>query len=392
MVDKNILMLSSAEYKASSRFTRSAQMFSEKGNNVEILCCDRLYNNPKREKLDKINIRFVRSFLSKKKLNVLTMPFFLLYLYLKYLIKTIKKPKIDIIYSYTLDLLPISILLKKIKKSKLIYDSAEYYPGMIINYVPKFIYYMVRAIYYKLAKKADYVITTNKLLEYQFKLAKVKKVKIIANVPDTNIFFFNENNRNKIRNDLKIPNNTIVFSFIGFMAEFRGLEEMVQASKILSKENNNFKILIIGKGPKKQEIMRRIEVNGLKEFFIIKDFIELNSVPQYLSASDVVFILYNPDKLNNWYGVPNKLFEAMACERAVIGSNFGNLKNLINDIKCGLLVDMKNPKDIADKMKIILEDGALRTKLGKNGYNRTINEYNLKYNTNTLNKVIEELN
>lgn len=389
--EKKILMISSSDYASSTRFYQIAKTLATNGNEVSLYCVDRKYEFPKKQKLENINVIFFRSFLTKLNMNFIIMPFILLHIYLKIFIKTLRSPKFDIIFSYDFDMLILSIILKKVYKSKLMYDSAEYYPGMIITSVPIIIYYGVRALYYKLARKADYVLTTNTWTKYQFKLAKVKKVQVISNVPDLTIFHFDLNQRVKIRNELNIKENVIVFSFLGFLSRYRGLEQLINACKILKNSSENFKILIIGKGPILNELIQKVNESSLKSYFIFKNFIPLKEVPKYLNASDITFILYNPDELNNWYAVPNKLFEAAACRRAVIGSDFGHLKKLILEMDCGILVDPKNEKEISDKMKYLIKNPNLIERLGNNGYKKIIEKYNLEYYSNFLYDVIKDL-
>jgi len=391
MKKKNILMLSSADYTVSTRFTRLAKILNQNDYNVTIICVDRFSRFPKNLNLNGLKIIFVKSFVSNLNLNFITMPMFLIHLYIKIFFKIIRK-KFDIVYSYTFDMQVISILAKKIFKSKLIYDSAEYYPGMIKDRIPHLIFSIIRAFYYKLAKKADFVLTTNTWTKYQFKLAKVNNVKVISNVPELDIFYFDSKIRNFTRNFLSVEEDVTLFSFIGFLAEFRGLEEIVEACNILKGEVNSFKILIVGRGPIKGKILNLIKKYNLSNYFIILEHINLDKVPRYINASDAIFVLYNPDRLNNWYAVPNKFFEAVACQRAIIGSNFGYLKKLILELKCGLLVNPKDVYDITEKMRLLIKDTDLRKTLGTNGVKLIRSKYNLNHYSKIFLDGVRKLN
>lgn len=62
--------------------------------------------------------------------------------------------------------------------------------------------------------------------------------------------------------------------------------------------------------------------------------------------------------------------EAMNYGLPVIGSNVGGIPEIIDDGKNGFLVDPENPKEIAEKIRIIFEDEALRNKISENAYKR----------------------
>ena len=388
---KKILMFSSADYTVSTRFTRLAKIFNQGNFDVTIICCDRSFNFPKVSNLNGIKIIFIKSFLSKLKLNFIIMPFFLLHVYIKMFFKILHH-KFDFIYAYTFDMQIISILIKKIFKKKLIYDSAEYYPGMVGDRVPYPIFSLIRTLYYKFAGKADLVLTTNTWTKYQFRLAKVDNVKMISNVPELDMFFFNPSVRKTTRDLLNLKEDVVLFSFIGFLAEFRGLEEIIEATKLLRENVSNFKILIVGRGPIKGKVMNLIKSYNLTNYFIVLDFVKFDKVPRYINASDAIFILYNPNRLNNWYAVPNKLFEAVACQRAIIGSNFGYLKNLILEMNCGLLVNPTDAEDIAEKMKSLIKDTDLRKRLGINGIKHIRDKYNLEHYSKILLNEVKKLN
>jgi glycosyltransferase involved in cell wall biosynthesis len=206
-------------------------------------------------------------------------------------------------------------------------------------------------------------------------------------VPDTDLFKFDRGMRNTIRKRLAIEEGITLFSFIGYIGTYRGLENIVDAINILSKTETHFRFLLIGRGPLKHRIVKKMKRKGLSEYLLVKDFIPLTNVPHYLCASDVVFCLYDPVELNNWYAVPNKLFEAAACARPVIAGNFGYLKILILEMNCGVLADPTTPEDIAKQMRRLIRDPDLREKLGENGEKSIKRTFNL----NNISKKLENI-
>lgn len=393
MKEKTIIMLSSADYTTSSRYTRIARIFSEENNHVILYCCDRDNKYKGTKTLNKIEIILPHSSLANSELNFLSLPVFLIHFYIKIILYFIRNiSQIDIIYSYTFDTLIPGIILKKIYNAKLIYDSAEYYPGIVVNHAPYFLYLIIRALYFRLSKKADYILTTNEWTKFQFTHVGDHNISVIPNVPNTDLFHFDRHMREEIRKSLGINMEIVLFSFIGYIGTYRGLENIVKAIKILSKERHNFRFLLIGRGPLKHKLIKMMKKENLMKYLIVKDFIPLENVSHYLSASDVIFSLYDPIELNNWYAVPNKLFEAAACKRPVIAGNFGHLKKLVLEMNCGLLVDPNDPIDIAEKMSDLIVNPDLRKKLGKNGLMAIKQKYNLSIVSKILRKLLHKLN
>jgi glycosyltransferase involved in cell wall biosynthesis len=63
--------------------------------------------------------------------------------------------------------------------------------------------------------------------------------------------------------------------------------------------------------------------------------------------------------------MPNTVLEAMACGLPIIASDIPAHRELIINGKNGLLVPVKNPKALADAIKLLIENKSLRNKLGE---------------------------
>lgn len=69
-------------------------------------------------------------------------------------------------------------------------------------------------------------------------------------------------------------------------------------------------------------------------------------------------------------GIPRVLIEAMACGKPVIGSRVGGISEVIVDNETGLLFESENDQDLAEKIRMLLDDTRLEQRLGNAGYER----------------------
>ena len=67
----------------------------------------------------------------------------------------------------------------------------------------------------------------------------------------------------------------------------------------------------------------------------------------YLAQADLGIIMNRPTHYNNRIGLPNKLFEYLACGLPVISSNLPEIKKIIDKNECGIILDSDEPKKIA---------------------------------------------
>ena len=74
-------------------------------------------------------------------------------------------------------------------------------------------------------------------------------------------------------------------------------------------------------------------------------------------------------------GLGTAFLEAMAVGLPVIGTPVGGIPDIIKDGQTGLICQAGDPKDIADKIKTLLNDLGLRKRLSENGCRMVSEKY-----------------
>lgn len=83
-------------------------------------------------------------------------------------------------------------------------------------------------------------------------------------------------------------------------------------------------------------------------------------------------------------GISNSVMEYMALKKPVITTDCGGNRELIINNYNGFLVDYQNPKQIEEKICLLLENIKLAENLGQNGFNRLKKDFNLEIMGNNL--------
>jgi glycosyltransferase involved in cell wall biosynthesis len=78
-------------------------------------------------------------------------------------------------------------------------------------------------------------------------------------------------------------------------------------------------------------------------------------------------------------GIPNSLIEAMAAGRAVVASDVGNISELVSDKKSGLLFESDDLASLIEALKVLIDDGQLRSKMGLAGRKIVEEDYDLTH-------------
>lgn len=162
-----------------------------------------------------------------------------------------------------------------------------------------------------------------------------------------------------------------VKNIVGTIANFyptKGLEYLIRAADYFN-DNEGLVFFIIGDGELRPELERMIREKGLER----KVFL-LGQIPdayRFLPGLDI-FVLPSMKE-----GFPWALIEAMSAKLPVIATDVGAVSEIIDDHKNGLLVKPKNPAELADKIKEILENDHLRNELGIQAHQTVLFKFEL---------------
>lgn len=117
---------------------------------------------------------------------------------------------------------------------------------------------------------------------------KRNNFKIINNGIDVDKFIFNNNNRSFIRKKLQIPENAFVLGNVARLSFEKNHKYMLEVFFEFQKINNNSRLLLVGDGKQRDEIISLIKEMKLDNSVILTG--QRNDIPNLLSAMDC-FIL-----------------------------------------------------------------------------------------------------
>jgi len=85
------------------------------------------------------------------------------------------------------------------------------------------------------------------------------------------------------------------------------------------------------------------------------------------------------------------VLEAMAFGKPIIGSRIGGIPEQIEDGKTGLLFEMGNVAELAEKMELLAGDAELRDQMGRAARSKLEQEYSLAEHNRQLLSIYSEL-
>ena len=134
----------------------------------------------------------------------------------------------------------------------------------------------------------DYFACSEKTGIYQFGKRKSKLVKIIPNSIDIEKFKFRSKDRQEIRAELGIEEDTIVIGHIGRFVETKNHQFIIHSFSKLHQKNPDTKLILIGDGPLLEKTRKTVRDLGLEESVLFLGRKE--NIAPYYSVFDIFFL------------------------------------------------------------------------------------------------------
>jgi L-malate glycosyltransferase len=142
----------------------------------------------------------------------------------------------------------------------------------------------------------------------------------------------------------------------------------LEAVRQLAERFATLKVLIVGNGPMKEIISRRI--SELKLTHCVGMTGELKDIPAFFKTIDIAVL---PSLKNE--GFPNSVMEAMAASLPIVATDTGGTSELVSDGMTGYLVSPNNPQALHDRLEKLCADPELRNKMGEAGRQKIIERF-----------------
>ena len=356
-------MLLSNPFKPDPRVLKEAESLVKGGYDVTILAWDREMKYPKIEIYNRIKIVRIQVFGTYGKIN----GFFrgLSSYYLKSLL-WLRKKKFDIVHANDFDTLPLAVILKKLYGWKVIYDAHDLYSGMIGEVVSPPIPNILFLFERYLIKYADGRITaTDPLGKYLF---SGYEYSVVMNSPKIDEYRISNIKIKEFRDKIN-PKGLFTIVYIGILDINRPLPLIIKAIENIP----NVLLIIGGKGPNESEILSMI--NGKRNIKYV-GWVNKEDIPLYTSASDLIILTPNPNKIYTKVAVANKLMEALAAGKPVISSIGTAAGSIVKECKAGLLCPYGDIECLRDKIEYLMQHPEEREKFGKNARRCAEKKYN----------------
>jgi colanic acid/amylovoran biosynthesis glycosyltransferase len=160
--------------------------------------------------------------------------------------------------------------------------------------------------------------------------------------------------------------------------EVKGHRHLLEACRILLDQGVEFDCRLVGDGPLRSELERRIAELGLTGCVRLEGPRPRAEVAAIVAAADVAVCPSVWTSRGDREGIPVALMEAMASGVPVVASDLSGIPELVEDGATGLLAAPGDARALARAIRRLHDDPSLRDRLADAGRARVESEFDLR--------------
>lgn len=203
----------------------------------------------------------------------------------------------------------------------------------------------------------------------------IRELALEAGVDDEKLAFvplgidterFKPRDKESIRREFGIKESRVVL-YVGQLLKKKGLYDLLEAISLL-RDTDDCRFVFVGNGPESEGLKRSARQLGIEGRVLFTGQQLGEDLSKWYSLADV-FVL------PSWTeGRPTVINEAMASGCAVVATDVSGIPEQVKDGYNGLLVRMKDPAMLAEKLACLLASGEKIAAMGQNSRKRIIEE------------------
>ena len=166
---------------------------------------------------------------------------------------------------------------------------------------------------------------------------------------------------------------------VGQLLERKGMRYLVDACRLLKRKGMEFRCHIVGDGKELKLLTEMIDEYELSEFVILLGRQPQECVKKLLQEASIFVLPSIVTELGGREGIPVALMEAMAMQLPVVSTKTVGIPELIENEKEGLLVEQKNPEELAAALEFLLKISEVRIEMGRRGREKVAQQFNIDH-------------
>ena len=181
------------------------------------------------------------------------------------------------------------------------------------------------------------------------------------------------------RRKYSIPEDRTVVVQVSWIIPEKGILDLLEAARLVLQKNDKVQFVFVGEGAFREQYSRDALAMGLGDHVTWTGLVKDPFGEGVYDAADIVCQVSNWEEVFGWV-----IAEAMAYGKPIIGTKVGGIPELVTDGESGFVVNRGDAVAMADRILTLVEDPALRKRMGQRGSAAVAAKFDLRLNVRRL--------
>ncbi|GIK78199.1 MAG: glycosyltransferase family 1 protein [Acidobacteria bacterium] len=186
-----------------------------------------------------------------------------------------------------------------------------------------------------------------------------------------------------VRRELGIGREAPIVGTVCALRPQKALDVLIDAAAILARRIDGLRVLIVGEGPERPALERRIAELGLAATVVMLG--HRDDVRDLIGEFDVAACS------SDFEGTPLSVLEYMQAALPIVATRVGGIPDIVADGSEGMLVEPRDPAALAAAVARLLGDRDLAARLGSGARERQLAEFDIGVTVRAVERIYEGL-
>ncbi|MFM7466760.1 MAG: glycosyltransferase [Crocinitomicaceae bacterium] len=234
------------------------------------------------------------------------------------------------------------------------------------SYFGSFKTHILKFIERRLAAKTNGIIAISALQKKelcdQYRIAPENKTTVIPLGFDLQKFQLHQQaKRAKTRQEFGIHDDEVAIAIIGRLSPVKNHSFFIDViANLHVRTTKKIKVFIVGDGEERDSIQQKIEVLCPTVPILFTSWIK--DISSFNPGMDIICLTSHNE------GTPVSLIEAQACNVAVLSTDVGGVRDIVDEGNTGYICPPNNLENYTNKLQELVEDEKIRKKMSQNGW------------------------
>lgn len=182
-----------------------------------------------------------------------------------------------------------------------------------------------------------------------------------------------------------------IITYVGNFTSQRDLRTLLHAISNINEDELSIRLLMVGDGADRERLESLADELGISEIVEFTGWVSLKRMFDYLAVSDIGISLCEKGNKDSECAIPNKIFQYMYMRVPVIAGNLNAMKEVIDKTDAGIVIPPENPEQLAQAIRKLYHSRDLVKRLGNNGHEAVVNEYNFAKEGSSLIEIYQKV-